>query len=70
MTHAIIVSDGDRSPIVAERRTDNGVVLRSGRSVIALNAAELDRVVRFSRREAVLQRFPCPDHPGNGVTRI
>jgi hypothetical protein len=59
VSDSIIVSDRYRTPVTAEKREAGGVVLRAARSWIALNEAELDRVVAFARNEARLQCFPA-----------
>jgi hypothetical protein len=58
VSDSIIVSDRYRTPVTAEKRDNGGVVLRSARSWIALNAEELNRVVTFARNEATLRCYP------------
>jgi hypothetical protein len=47
MTDAIILSDPQRTPIIAQRRKDAGVSLRMGRSHIVLSSAEIERLIDF-----------------------
>ena len=58
---SLIITDRYRTPVVAEQRTDGGVVRAAPANFIALNRAELDRLVSFVRDEprlGTLQRFP------------
>lgn len=64
MTDSIIVTDRYRTPIVAEKRDQGGVVLRGPRSWLALSANEFDRLVTFVRNEPTIQRYVMTPQTG------
>lgn len=60
MTEAAVISDPLRVPITAERRSDGGVAVRGRfRSILALSATELDRLIAFARDEPPRARIPA-----------
>jgi len=57
---AEVISDRYRVPVVAQRRTEGGVVLRRGAHKLVLSNTELDRLVKFARTDARLQIYRYP----------
>jgi hypothetical protein len=53
------MSDPGRVPVVAHARETGGVVLSRGARYIALNATELDRLVKFAHGQGRLMRYPA-----------
>jgi len=53
--NATIISDRDRrSPTIAQKRPDGGILLQAGRNVIYLSDAELKRLSDFADKVPVM----------------
>lgn len=54
----LIISDAGRTPIVAQRRNNGGLLIHAAKRVIALSRDESERLAAFIRDEARLVCYP------------
>jgi hypothetical protein len=59
MTDSVVISDSYRVPATAQRLEDGRIIIRTpGKPHLLFTVDEIDRLARFARDEATLQRFP------------
>jgi hypothetical protein len=73
MTESVVIGAGYRTPTIAQRRENGGLLLRQGGRFIILDAAELGEVLAFVRDEPQLgriERFPVTAPPSDELNFI